>query len=579
MWRNTAADSQFTAAASRPMRGTRRSTMQETAIAQPAPEVDPVVVEAEGAESATVEAPPALAFTDAASATRWVRGLPLSSVSQAYQEILGQLHALTASTIGPRDRATIAEVIREPVAHLHAELARRYAGKPQPLDERESEAADQAIALWEALWIQYSVCLKPLLEGSTELKGVKAKLLQRALYVGKQLIIVHGYARRAPSADLWQELHAYYRLAEMLDCAMAAVSDHLIPDADGLSCYSIYSHGLLLALADPYAMSVRQIELTDRWLGQWARKVFPYAKQRESEGPVIIVDLEGAHGAVLANTASGTHPASVRFGYPAKLATSVRGRLKRLAGGSTPAELQLGDDVSAEAASALLKHLDAHWHQLPAAGRRKRSTAIEIAAGGTEAAYFRVGGRSFARQDPLGRDVDPTRYLQAVGGIADFDRRREEAERSWPWEKWYGVCEWRDAAIKHQGDGNYHWFLDQLVVVREDSQPRLGYVSRISTEPEGAISLSLKLWPGDPKVFAVRLVNPNGTEEAPVAAILLAESPEEPATLVMSPRAFVLNRVMRCDEPGPLQKFKLTRIVQRGGDFERVAFEAVDPNF
>jgi hypothetical protein len=251
MWRNAAGDWQFTAAASRPMRGTRRSIMQETAIAQPAPEVDPVVVEAEGPESAAVEAPPALAFTDAASATRWVRGLPLSSVSQAYQEILGQLHALTASTIGPRDRATIAEVIREPVAHLHAELARRYAGKPQPLDERESEAADQAIALWEALWIQYSVCLKPLLEGSTELKGVKAKLLQRALYVGKQLIIVHGYARRAPSADLWQELHAYYRLAEMLDCAMAAVSDHLMPDADGLSCYSIYSHGLLLALADP----------------------------------------------------------------------------------------------------------------------------------------------------------------------------------------------------------------------------------------------------------------------------------------------------------------------------------------
>ena len=125
--------------------------MQETAIAQPAPQVDPVVVESEAAESAAaesaaVEAPPELAFTDAASATRWVRSLPLSSVAQAYQEIVGQLRALTASTIGPRDRATIAELIREPVAHLHAELARRYAGKPQPLDERESEAADQAIA-------------------------------------------------------------------------------------------------------------------------------------------------------------------------------------------------------------------------------------------------------------------------------------------------------------------------------------------------------------------------------------------------------------------------------------------------
>ena len=150
-----------------------------------------------------------------------MKSLPLSNVGQAYQATAEPAQALTASHIGPRDRATIAELVREPVAHLHTELARRYAGKPQPLDEREAEAADQAIALWQALWIQYSVCLKPLLEGSTELQGVKAKLLQRALYVGKQLIIVHGCARRIPSADLWQELHAYYRLAEMLDCAMA----------------------------------------------------------------------------------------------------------------------------------------------------------------------------------------------------------------------------------------------------------------------------------------------------------------------------------------------------------------------
>jgi hypothetical protein len=381
---------------------------------------------------AAVEAPPELAFTDAPSATRWVRSLPLSSVAQAYQEIRGQLQALTASTIGPRDRATIAELIREPVAHLHAELARRYAGKPQPLDERESEAADQAIALWQALWIQYSVCLKPLLEGSTELKGVKAKLLQRALYVGKQLIIVHGYARRVPSADLWQELHAYYRLAEMLDCAMAAVSDHLMPDADGLSCYSTYSHGLLLALADPYAMSVRQIELTDRWLGQWARKVFPYAKQRESEGPVIIIDLEGAHGAVLANTASGTHPASARFGYPAKLATSVRGRLKRLVGGSTP--------PSCNSATTYRRK------------RRPRCSRIWMRAG---ISCPRPGAASARRRSRL-RRAEPRRRTSGWEGARSpartrsgatsirraicrrwaaspiSDRRREEAERTGP---------------------------------------------------------------------------------------------------------------------------------------------------
>jgi len=548
--------------------------MQDSAVEHPESAVEPEV-----ASSNEEAATPELAFTDAASATRWVKSLPLSNIGQSYQHLLDQLHALAASHIGPRDRATIAELIREPVAHLHAELARRYAGKPQPLDEREAEAADQAIALWQALWIQYSVCLKPLLEGSTELQGVKAKLLQRALYVGKQLIIVHGCARRVPSVDLWQELHAYYRLAEMLDCAMAGVSDHLMPDAEGLSCYSTYSHGLLLALADPYALTVRQIELTDRWLGQWSRKIFPYAKQRESEGSVIIIDLEGPHGAVLANTGAGTHSSSVRFGYPAKLATSVRGRLKRLANGSTPSELQLGDDVSAETATALLKHLDARWHHPPAAARRKRSTAVEISAGGTEAAYFRVGGRSFNRQDPLGRDTDPTRYLQTVGGISDFDRRKDEAERNWPWEKGYGACEWREASIKHPCGGAYHWFLDELVVVRDEGETRLGHVSRVAVEADDGIALSLKLWPGEAKVYAVRLVNPNHSEEPPVPALILTETPEEPATLVLSPRAFIPNRIMRCDEPGPVRKFKLTRIVQRGADFERVAFEAVDPDF
>ena len=540
--------------------------------------VEPVVDEKSAGEAETAQAPE-LAFTDTASATRWLRTLPLSNVGQAYEALLGQLRALTASDIGPRERATIAELAREPVVHLHTELARRYAGRPQPLDERESDAADQAIALWQALWIQYSVCLRPLLEGSTELKGVKAKLLQRALYVGKQLIVAHALARRIPDSDLWQELHAYYRLAEMLDCATTAVSDHLMPEAEGLSCYSTYTHALLLALADPYALSVRQIELTDRWLGLWARKLFPYSKQRESEGPIIVVDLEGTHGAVLVPTAASAQGAALRYGYPAKLSTSVRGRIKRLATGASPSDLQLGDDVSAEAASALLAHLDASWHQVTAGGSRKRSKAIEIAASGIECAYFRIGGKSFRRADPLGRDTDPTKYLQTVGGISDFDRRKEEAERNWPWEKWYGSSDWREASIRRQGGSGYHWFLDQVVVAREDGETRLGYVSRVAVETDGALSVAVKLWPGRAQVFAVRLVNPNRTEEPPVPALLLEEAPEEPTSVVLSPRAFVPNRIMRCDEPGPVRKFKLTRIVQRGGDFERVAFEEVDPDF
>jgi hypothetical protein len=66
-----------------------------------------------------------------------------------------------------------------------------------------------------------------------------------------------------------------------------------------VSCYSTYSHALLLNLADPCAMTVRQIELTDRWLSMWARKVFPMAAA-QTEGPVIVIDLDAPAGSLVA---------------------------------------------------------------------------------------------------------------------------------------------------------------------------------------------------------------------------------------------------------------------------------------
>jgi hypothetical protein len=203
-----------------------------------------------------------------------------------------------------------------------------------------------------------------LLENDPDLHGVKAKVLQRGLWVGKQMILVHGLARHIPPPAVWQELHAYYRLAEILECAGSAVTDELMPNAVGVSCYSTYCHALLLDLADPCAMSVRQIELTDRWLAMWARKVFPYTQQRETEGPVITIDLDAPVGASLGQVGPGHPGEGTRYGYPAKLATSVRGRLKRLGAGANPAELQLGHDVASTPAP-LLAHLDSRWYAPP----------------------------------------------------------------------------------------------------------------------------------------------------------------------------------------------------------------------
>lgn len=518
-----------------------------------------------------------VAFTDADGCASWLRAIPLTNIPRYYETILGQLKRLAEVDFAPRERARIAEMMRDPVMFLHTELARRYAGKPQPASEREKDASEQALVLWHALWSQYSACLKPLLEGDAALQGVKAKILQRGLWVGKQLLLVHGLARRAPPPAVWQELHAYYRLAEILDCAVTAVSDELMPTAIGVSCYSTFCHALLLDLADPCAMTVRQIELTDRWLSMWARKVFPYAQQRETEGPLIVIDLDAPTGAALLAVAPRNTGEATRYGYPAKIVTSVRGRLKRLASGANPAELQLGHDASVEACATLLMHLDSRWYALPP--RRaspEPNVSVALCVGGLGAAYFRLSGRTFGSADLLGRlSYQGTQHLATLGALTDYDRNKEEAEKAWAWESWQGSYDWTAATLRRVGTGAHRWHLDQLVVLRDDERIRCGYVTRVALDTRGELAVSLKLWPGSATAIAVRALTTMLVEEPPAPAVTLVETPDEKTCLIIPPRTFSAGRVLRSLASGPERRLRLTRLVQRGADFERAAFEEV----
>jgi cyclic-di-GMP-binding protein len=520
--------------------------------------------------------PSALAFADAEGCARWLRAQPLSNIPKHYDAVVGQLKRLSEAEFPPRERARIAEVLREPVVYLHTELARRYAGKPHPATEREQEAAEHALELWQSLWAQYSACLKPLLEGDPELQGVKAKLLQRGLWVGKQVILVYGLARRLPPAAVWQELHAYYRLAEILECTVSAVSDELMPNAIGVSCYSTYAHALLLNLADQCALTVRQIELTDRWLAMWARKVFPYAQQRETEGPVIVIDLDAPAGAALMQVPPRHASDSTRFGYPGKLATSLRGRLKRLASGASPAELQLGHDVSPDACTALLSHLDSHWYAPPKKVGKGTQTNLDLCVGGLGAAYFRVAGRTFSSQDPLGRlSYHGAQHLATLGALTDYDRNKEEAEKSWAWERWQGAYDWEEAMVRRVGPALHRWHLEQLVVVRDEERVRCGCVTRVAVDGRGDLEITVRLWSGAPLTLGVRPMTTMLAEDPPVPVVLLGATPEEKASLITPPRIFSAGRTLRSMDSGPERRFRLTRLLQRGADFERVAFDEI----
>ena len=273
-------------------------------------------------------------------------------------------------------------------------------------------------------------------------------------------------------------------------------------------------------------MTVRQIEVVDRLLGAWARKVFPYAQQRDTEGLVMLVDLDVGAGASLLVAPPQEVAESMRFCYPGKLATSVRGRLKRLAQGASPAELSLGHDLSTDQAVRLLSHLDAHWYQIKPAREAQRLT-VEMCAGGVAGAPTSAsGGRTFDRKDPLGRlSYQNSQHLATLGALTDYDRFREQAERTLPWERWQGRYEWREASLVRVGGSTHRWFLEQLVTLRDDERTRLGYVTRIALDSDGTLAANVRLWAGSPRTMAVRSLQSAFSEDPPMPLVELRRVP------------------------------------------------------
>jgi hypothetical protein len=86
-------------------------------------------------------------------------------------------------------------------------------------------------------------------------------------------------------------------------------------------------------------------------------------------------------------------------------------------------------------------------------------------------------------------------------------------------------------------------------------------------------AIGIRLWSGVPKALTLRPVTGALVEAPTLPALLLGEAPDEKPCLVVGPRTFNPGRVLRTVEPGAARKLRLTRLLQRGTDFERVAFD------
>jgi hypothetical protein len=516
-------------------------------------------------------------FFDSKGCRKWLMNVPLTNIHRAAEILLGQFRALADVPLDGVERAKIAETLREPVYFLHGELSKRFSQKAIPLSTSEISNFTQLRDLWQALWAQFSLCIKPLLEGEPNIQPLAPNVLQRGLYVGKQLALVYGLARQHPPKDFWLELHAYFRFAEMLQCTDNMVKDKLIPAAGTVSCYSTYSHALLIGSADPFGLTARQLELTDRWLERWARKLRPVIQEPPAGEVVFMVDLKAAQGLTQPIPGAASDPEAVRYATIDKLDASLDKRLRRLKNGALPGELGLGADCAVETCIVLLEHLHRHWCTYRGRGvAGLAEVALAVSGGGLPGVYFRVGGQTFATVDLNARaSYRNAQQLATLTVVTGYDREREQADRAWPWTPWRGNIGPEGCVLHAKPQSETTWQIDQLVVWRDERGHRSpGWIKRLGVNHQGELELLIMSWAGEPKALDLIPVGSLMKQESNLPAILLPKSAQEPMSLILPTRCFNPGRRLQTRGSGGATVYRLVRSLQRGADFERVVCEA-----
>jgi hypothetical protein len=514
-----------------------------------------------------------LHFVDAAACKRWVEQLPLAKVQQAQEALGAQLRALIKAELPAIERLRILEALRAPVAFVQGETANRYAGKALPLDTGELEAWSSVTEIWMQLDANYQKCLQAYRDGDLDIAPHAALITLRLLACVSRQMMEHFRVYRALPEALWCALNGLYAFSEQHGFARIRVQDAFLQQEPDSSCVEQYLQALLVQLANPYALSIRQLAFVQEWSEKWAALV-GLAQQPlpASASTALAVDLGSGAGATFATEIAPQ--ASVRYLDLEQLSKTLRQTITLLKQGQTPAQLGLGETARQPGCENLLMLLYVQWCRAGTGRTEERQSANERVSVcfGIPSAHFQVSGRKEFRQ-PTEITSREKRDLDTFGYVVQAERqpadRGAEAIEVWNILNQSAggfMCILRDPTSKARIAHN------QLVAVQRRGTRgfQIGMVQWLRVEHEREISLGVRIFPGEPQAVAVRPSNFAPGSSNYERALLLPEAPASatPATLILPPGWFQSGRFIETQAEGK-QVAKLLNLLEMGSDFDR----------
>ena len=522
-------------------------------------------------------------FVDPASCTAWLELVPLANVSAAQHELLTQLEIFNSFPVAAANRLGVMEALREAVNFVQIEQAKRFTNRALPMAEAESAVFDATIDLWEQMRMGYLRCLDGALNNDAAMRAQSALLCQRPLAYSGLKVFHHYRAYREVPASEWQALNEVFGHALELDAAEDAVKDFLNRDIHDTSPRIAYARGVLMGMCNPNELGQRQLTFVAYLLERWAPKL-EVSREPVAEGdgvPQLVADLASDCCPERAEAAEAA--GEPRYLDARKLAKSLRNRVALLRKGESPAKLALGEDCVQPSCEQMLVFLYRQWCQAKPARSTERHPASRTAQACNDIAaiHHYISGRPF--RQPVKQQAELTQKQQEE--IATFGRISTREEEDYSDVRGFLLEQWqiRDESaqglrmLRPAGTAGKRYAHGQLVCVRSaDSKSfMLAQVRWLMSGKNCDLHAGLKLLPGLPSAVAARPTGVNVQSEEFMQALALGavQALSAPPTLVLPSGWYKPKRVIEVFAETS-SKVRLGELIERGTDFERVAYEA-----
>jgi hypothetical protein len=527
------------------------------------------------------------AFQTADECRKWLMTTPLSNAVQALAHMLRQLNLLNRTELPVSERLAILEILRKRLLQAQEEGARRFIGKPLPLVPPEQAAFDSAQALWQALLKGYGRCIEAELTRGVGAGPLLALAFQRAFATLAAAQIDIYRAGFEPGPEHWYALHRLFASAESAGIADTEVEDALRQGKVSSTPKTVYAEVLMLHATSPHELSTRHLAWVIRWSRRWSRKARVLATPPALDGETVPlhIDLAGGNAAGY-QSVDGQH---ARWLDTGEIRRSLKKRMGLLEKGVSPAELQLGEDCTQPACGQVLKHVYQRWCRGGASRKHERTATDGLCAVvvGVEAIYFHLAGEQPFRQpgytddEALRRERDE---MATFGRVAPRSLGALGQQAGYRAEEWRVVEEWQMLDESATGIHAVHPLNDalervsqrQLVAVRPPSASAflIGNLRWTMVTGDSKLHVGIMILPGRPEAVAVRPVEPSGVREPyrPGFVLPAVAAVGSPASIITAPGTFRAGRVLEM-VGGPLPKVRLTQLIDRGIDFDRVGFE------